>query len=266
MNANSPIKRVNVSLRFSDNDLFEGFIRNLRDNRELASVIEKCLTAYYYDTTVRNATDSFSGVPQDALIENEGEKKENNNQEICDNIRSLLAAQSFLADSLQNTVEDGLDDLGTILNDVNDVATKSGFAEEKETDTGNVVLRITDKAKNPDAIKESLAQKAEKSENESASVHSGDMSVIFKVLTRMAQKIGDSDALQMLGVTEEVADVEEEVVKPKARKKAKPVKEEVVEQPKVEEKVELAAPPTVEEEEPIEATDELKSLFDSILM
>lgn len=127
--------RVQLSLLFDDKAVYDGLVMPFKQSKELNSLIIRCLSAYYYNEDVRN------------MIEGDSYEQLNNedvtsSQDICDNIRNILAMQSFMAQELQNTVEDGADEFNDILNNVNQKAEDYGVAKQTTDESGNANLRL----------------------------------------------------------------------------------------------------------------------------
>ena len=78
--------RAQVSLVFDDQSLFENMIEPYKAEKLLNGLILKCLSAYYYDTEVRNRVD---GVTQDSF--------NSQAQGLCNEIRASLLMQDFIA-------------------------------------------------------------------------------------------------------------------------------------------------------------------------
>lgn len=114
--------RAQLSLIFTDEDLFKNFIEPSKANRELHGIILRCLSAYYYNEQVRNLIEgcSISDVAPEGV-------KISSSQENIDSIREMLAMQSYLSTELQNTMEDGIDDFTDILSETNKHAEEQGF-------------------------------------------------------------------------------------------------------------------------------------------
>lgn len=127
--------RVQLSLLFDDKAVFDGLVMPFKQSKELNSLIIRCLSAYYYNENVRNLVegDSFEQINDEEVT---------SSQEICDNIRNILAMQDFLAQELQNTVEDGADEFNDILNNVNQKAEDYGVVKQTTDESGNSNLRL----------------------------------------------------------------------------------------------------------------------------
>lgn len=127
--------RVQLSLLFDDKAVYDGLVIPFKQSKELNSLIIRCLSAYYYNEDVRNMIEGDS-------YEQLNDEDVTSSQEICDNIRNILAMQSFMAQELQNAVEDGADEFNDILNNVNQKAEDFGVARQTTDESGNANLRL----------------------------------------------------------------------------------------------------------------------------
>lgn len=127
--------RVQLSLLFDDENLFDNFIKPYKDEKLLNNLIIKCLSAYYYDEDIRKGiegqTEDLSGV-----------EEVTSTQSLVDGIRKSLIMQDFLASELQKTIDAGTPDVSEILNRTNEAAEKSGVAKTTQTEYGASVLKI----------------------------------------------------------------------------------------------------------------------------
>lgn len=127
--------RVQLSLLFDDENLFDNFIKPYKDEKLLNNLIIKCLSAYYYNESIRNEfesqTEDLSGVDEVT-----------DTQSLVDGIRASLTMQDFLADELQKTIDAGTEDLPQILNKTNEAAERSGVVKTTQTEYGSAVLKI----------------------------------------------------------------------------------------------------------------------------
>lgn len=127
--------RVQLSLMFDDENLFDNFIKPYKDEKLLNNLIIKCLSAYYYNESIRN---EFEGQIEDLS----GVDEVTDTQTLVNGIRASLIMQDFLADELQKTVDAGTPDVSEILNRTNEAAEKSGVAKTTQTEYGASVLKI----------------------------------------------------------------------------------------------------------------------------
>ena len=127
--------RVQLSLLFDDENLFDNFIKPYQNEKLLNNLIIKCLSAYYYDEDIRKGiegqTEDLSGV-----------EEVTSTQSLVDGIRASLIMQDFLASELQDTIDKQTEDVSEILNKTNEAAEKSGVAKTTQTEYGASVLKI----------------------------------------------------------------------------------------------------------------------------
>ena len=128
--------RAQLSLVFHDEDLYKQFILPKKNDKELHSIVIKCLSSYYYDEEVRNRID---GVSEDSFVVDEGKVK--SDEKLFEDIRGILAMQSILCSELENTVEDGLDEFNDILSGVNSSMKTNGTPED-ETEYGTKLFSL----------------------------------------------------------------------------------------------------------------------------
>ncbi len=131
-------KRVQASLIFRDAELYNDFILPCKQEKELNSLIVRCLSAYYYNEDARNAIDGTS-------LEDISDAGVSDNQAICDSLRAALVAQDYFVNELQNTMADGMDDIQSILNGANDMARDAGVCEPSASEYGAGVDRLSPK-------------------------------------------------------------------------------------------------------------------------
>ncbi len=102
------VNRAQVSLSFEDEELYEGLIVPLKKTKTLQKTILDCLTAFYYNDTVRQIV---SGIEEEIYLEEEVEDKD----AIFADIRNSLLASEFIMDECAATIEDGMADISTIV-------------------------------------------------------------------------------------------------------------------------------------------------------
>lgn len=166
-------QRAQVSLIFYDQELFEELILPLKEQKMLNSVIIKCLSAYYYNTEVRN------------LIENIDETAQEDSSSDMDNIimnmRNTLAMQSFLADDVKQSVESGMEDIDNILNSVNEKAESTGVVKPTQSEYGNGILMINS------------SENRENNKAQTTTNFSGEMNILAKAILMLARHSGDKE-------------------------------------------------------------------------
>jgi len=121
--------RAQLSLLFTDNELYYNLIEPYKQNKELRNLIMRCLTAYYYNEEVRR------------LVEGAEETSSNNKsaEDCIANIRDTLFLQGILTDELNMTVEDGKDD---VVNRVNNFAQDKGVYKKEDSEFSDSVYRV----------------------------------------------------------------------------------------------------------------------------
>lgn len=140
--------RAQLSLVFHDEDLYNQFILPKKIDKELHSIVIKCLTSYFYDEEVRN---KIEGVSESTFTPESNKPK--SDEELFGEIRGILAMQSILCGELENTMEDGLDEINDIMSDVNSSMRSKG-AQEGETEYGTKVFALPQL--NSESIKEQV--------------------------------------------------------------------------------------------------------------
>lgn len=128
--------RAQVSLIFSDEDIFDNFVTPLKENKELSGMIVKLLTAYYNSEDVRN---SVEGVSFEDL---EGADQVIDSTEAINQMRQTLAMQDFLFEQAKQTLEDGASEMDA-LRRVNDMAKQSGVVKTEHTESGEALVQLS---------------------------------------------------------------------------------------------------------------------------
>ena len=93
--------RVQLSLTIHDETLMEELIKPYKSNKELTSLIERLLSAYYYNEEVRDIVDGEG-------VTDIGGSEFDQMQEYFSNIKKNLAVMSVLEDGLTATLDSGL--------------------------------------------------------------------------------------------------------------------------------------------------------------
>ena len=99
--------RAQLSLSFTDEDLFDNFIVGLKENKELSGLVIRLLSSYYYNEEVQRLVEGFEP----------NEYSESNiidSTEAFNRIRMNLAMQDYLMNELQSTVNDGVSSIEKI--------------------------------------------------------------------------------------------------------------------------------------------------------
>lgn len=115
-------KRVQLSLLFSDTDVYEGLIVPWKANRELNPLIIKLLSAYYYSDEIRGLVDTFG--EEEIIYEDT-----TNFSQVIENAKSTLAYMSMLTEGARTVLADGIDD-------INNIASATGGEPAKESKFG----------------------------------------------------------------------------------------------------------------------------------
>lgn len=129
--------RAQVSLIFSDEDLFDNFVVPLRDNKELSGMITKLLYAYYNNEEVRNL---IEGVSFNDVVDNAEQVFDST--EAINRMRQTLAMQGYLYEQAKQTLEDGTSEMDALLK-ANDIAKKSGVVRTESTDVGEALVNLS---------------------------------------------------------------------------------------------------------------------------
>lgn len=129
--------RAQVSLIFSDEDLFDNFITPLKDNKELSGTIIKLLSAYYSSEEVRNLVE---GVSMDDVVEDSD--KIIDSTEAINQMRQTLAMQDFLFEQAIQTLDDGASEMDALMK-ANDIAKHSGVVKTESTDVGEALVKLS---------------------------------------------------------------------------------------------------------------------------
>ena len=128
--------RAQVSLIFSDEDIFDNFVTPLKENKELSGMIVKLLTAYYNSEDVRNLVEGVS------FEDLEGADQVIDSTEAINQMRQTLAMQDFLFEQAKQTLEDGASELDA-LRRVNDIAKQSGVVKTEHTESGEALVQLS---------------------------------------------------------------------------------------------------------------------------
>ena len=129
--------RAQVSLQFTDEDLFNNLVEPYKEERRLNGLIIKCLSSYYHNEEVRNLVE---GVSLEDITDGE---QIQSNQALFDEVRKALMNQDYMAETLQNTMHNGVQDVEDIFGKTNEMAESTGMAHtEYNPETGNMILRI----------------------------------------------------------------------------------------------------------------------------
>lgn len=213
--------RVQLSIMLTDTDLYNGLVLPLKEQRELHSLVVRCLSAYYYSEEARNLIDGINPEEMKAGV--------SPTQDVCDNIRSYLAMQSFLTSELEQVLNDGMTDVSDILDGVNRMAEDSGVVKSTQSDFGSKTYQIT----------------AKKQENSSLGTDStepmntGDeipkANLLYTLIERVLRRLNDSEGIAIMHRGLGIEDEAEQQVEP----------ETIRETPVVQDVVKVQPPPEV---------------------
>lgn len=187
--------RAQVGLVFNDADLFDNFIEPYKQQRELNSVIVRCLTAYYYNEEVRNLIEGLS-LDDVASVGVEI----TSSQEICNSIRESLMVQDFLTSELKDTIDSGQEDIDDILTKTNDLAQSSGAATCAETEFGKGFLKL--ESKNLRTSESGVSSEQTTGDTSPERI----LHVLFKAIIKLAEASGNDEVLDILHGSNEQSD------------------------------------------------------------
>lgn len=245
--------RAQVSLIFSDEDIFDNFITPLKENKELSGTIVKLLTAYYNSEDVRNLVEGVS------FEDLEGADQVIDSTEAINQMRQTLAMQDFLFEQAKQTLEDGASEMDA-LRRVNDMAKQSGVVKTEHTESGEVIvqlslenstLRSEEKQEPKHSDSSNLESRVGKIEEALTSIMSMLQNGAFSQTTApikeesVAEKVEDVPKTPILNEESQVLSVEE-------------VHEEEIPEPVVEESVPTIPEPEniIEDDSNLETSDE----------
>lgn len=157
--------RVQVSLQFADEEMFESFIVPHREDRSLNSLIVRCLTAYYNSAEVRAFID-------DDVVEVES------TEDLISSVRSFITMQDVLVSGLEDTINTGAEDFSKVVNKVNKTAQESGVTPSN----ASLIKPSSDSSQASDEVV----------------LQSNQVSAIFDALTILASAIGSKDAIDVI--------------------------------------------------------------------
>lgn len=192
------IMRAQVSLQFDDEKLFNEMIKPFKEARILNGLIIKCLSAYFYNDKIKSLIEGTE-------VEEQGvSDTPSSSQELFDNIRATLLAQDFLAQELKDTIQEGTEDVSSILDGANRVMKESGMASVKNSsDEGkNEVLQLELKKSRSDGSPEST------SNSSSGGLTSAEFELLKSYIELIAKRVVDPSIVACIhegkGVMEEM--------------------------------------------------------------
>lgn len=175
------VLRAQVSLQFDDESLYDEFIAPHKAARTLNGIIVKCLSAYYYNESVRNLVDGGISGDTDSGISS-----------IIDDIQSTLLLQGFAMQEMLNTLEEGAGDVTDILNEANEAMRGSGLARQQSTEDGKPKL-LLDAGKVQTALHRRDIQQLSTS---SVSVES--VAILQTAVLKLAESLGNTEVVSLL--------------------------------------------------------------------
>lgn len=229
--------RTQLSLLVPDEDLYNNFIVPLKRDKELHSIILKCLSAYYYNESIRNL---IEGVSSDGV--ETGESVPSSEEAITD-MRNMLALQNIIVKDIEGQLQDDFADFSNVLKDTNKVAQENELIKDSDSAFGGsgklnreklVETRKETFASKPVEIDETYLKT--KSDHdivmELASivfsrVDASDVSDSFKALYERVSKSGtetsiDFEERQVLSTSSEGLELFEEIVSESSEKEPEP--------------------------------------------
>ncbi len=102
------INRAQVSLSFEDEELYNNLIVHLKKTKTLQKTILDCLTAYYYNDTVRQIV---SGIEDEIYEDGQVEDRDT----IFANMRNALLVNEFIMNEFSNELENSMADVADIV-------------------------------------------------------------------------------------------------------------------------------------------------------
>lgn len=131
--------RAQVSLVFTDEEVFNNLIIPFKDNKELSNLIIKLLTVYYRDEGIRT---EIEGISLNELLGNADQILDSDEAfESINQIRKTLAVQGYLFEEATRVLDDGISNIDLIMK-ANDIAKQSGVVKTETTDVGEVVTNL----------------------------------------------------------------------------------------------------------------------------
>ena len=123
----------------------------------------------------------------------ENVQADNATSDICNNIRNVLAMQGFIASELQNTIENGTEDVSNILNQANNKAQETGVARATQNEYGTSILQIEELISSPTASETSEKNTAQNTNDNNAIL------LLTQAILKLAEASGNSEVMALLG-------------------------------------------------------------------
>lgn len=200
--------RVQLSLLFTDENLYNGLIVQLKENKSLSPLIIKLLSSYFYNDTVRSEVDGFDSESIESEV--------NSDYSQCfERVRENLVMMGILSDSAKDVLSNGMDD---VMDTLNSVARQTGGSESYDSEFGRTVPAINMKQITPETST---------SYSDSNSISSSNIEEINKRLNTQDKELssirGSLDSIKELiegisrtGLSSEVS-TSNEVIKPQSK-------------------------------------------------
>lgn len=246
--------RAQISLQFTDSDLYDNFILPYKEQRVLNSIIVKCLSAYYYNEEARGIIEGTSSASIDGLDEVKS------SQSIFDEIRASLVMQDYFAAELEATIAEGTEDIDSILNRTNEAMENSGVVRPSESEYGAGVYKVGSD------VKQIAAKEAKQSGSDDSGHLEGIVRQLLEAVKVLARSSGNTEVESILGSDINISS--EEVPE---NPSLEPVKEVFTEQKEIkavsvpiETDIEQVVEVTATVEEDGEAADAMDDLLSSL--
>lgn len=177
--------RAQISLQFSDPDLYNNFILPSKDNKVLNGLIVKCLSSYYYSEEARQA---IEGVSLEDLTDTSEIKS---TLDICEDIRRSLLTQDFFAEQLSQVIAKGTEDF--TISDINAVAAATHEVKAAKTDYHSTVLKIGG------PIQQNASAATKQDETSEFTTDNPAISLLIQAVQLIAKSTGVTEAESLLG-------------------------------------------------------------------
>ena len=185
--------RLQLSLQFEDDKAFNEFIYPMKQDRRIHKFVINLLLAYFYRDDMKEAFQNYeifgAGKPDDE----ENVQADNATSDICNNIRNVLAMQGFIASELQNTIENGTEDVSNILNQANNKAQETGVARATQNEYGTSILQIEELISSPTASETSEKNTAQNTNDNNAIL------LLTQAILKLAEASGNSEVMALVG-------------------------------------------------------------------
>lgn len=177
--------RAQISLQFSDPDLYNNFVIPSKDSKVLNGLIVKCLSSYYYSEEARQA---IEGVSLEDLTDTSDVKS---TQNLCEDIRRSLLTQDFLLEQLNQTVARGTEEF--TISDINAVAAATHEVKAAKSDYHSTVLKIGGPTQQTDSTGDKQDETLEFTTNNPA------IALLIQAVQLIAKSTGVTEVESLLG-------------------------------------------------------------------